>query len=666
VIHVRVSNFSILGVILTMIGLLVACSATDEVGPAIARAEDLRETHSPVLIRALDQGSTEDRVRAAIAMGRVQDDGYAAGLAAASQDDDPEVRRAALFALGQLGLAEGALPSSIAVDACLASLDSDDPTDVGSAVEALGKLAPDEIAPTIAARLEHPSDAVRTQAAHALFRLRFVPVWRRQATAPPALPESAVQALSEALSDPSAQVRRAVAHAFSRYGQPLAVIALQAVLDDDDEWVRMFTIRALGRSGEAGSVPHLVALLGDDSARVRVEAVNSIVALGGVDRMSPELARDPSHHVRAALAIALTEGTDERDIATLRALEQDTSPTVVAAAIGSLARRLGDGYSESLAVHLGDSRWVIRTAAADAAAHVGAGRRRLLDLAWGDTNNSVRLAALAGLAQTPDGPRFIERALAEDDLAMRGTAVGLLTSIDDGTRVFDLLQTTYDSSAGIEWVEVRESIVDAVSEANSGAEGEALLRRIAADDAESSVRRRAGTALRQMGLESGDTAEEDLEPSPFLDRHFAVEPIVVIETDKGTLRLRCLAKEAPIHVASFIDLVRHGHYDGLPWHRVVSNFVIQGGDPRGDGWGGAGYLLRDEINEVRYERGTVGMPKAGKDTGGGQLFITHVPTPHLDGNYTVFARVTSGVEVVDRIEVGDRIVRAYVDADPNE
>ncbi len=79
-IHVRVSNFSILGVILTMIGLLVACSATDEVGPAIARAEDLRETHSPVLIRALDQGSTEDRVRAAIAMGRVQDDGYAAGL----------------------------------------------------------------------------------------------------------------------------------------------------------------------------------------------------------------------------------------------------------------------------------------------------------------------------------------------------------------------------------------------------------------------------------------------------------------------------------------------------------------------------------------------------------------------------------------------------------
>ena len=130
--------------------------------------------------------------------------------------------------------------------------------------------------------------------------------------------------------------------------------------------------------------------------------------------------------------------------------------------------------------------------------------------------------------------------------------------------------------------------------------------------------------------------------------------------------MRCLAKEAPIHVASFIELVQAGHYDGLLWHRVVPNFVIQGGDPRGDGWGGAGYLLRDEINRISYERGTVGMPKAGKDTGGGQLFITHVPTPHLDGNYTVFARVISGVEVVDRIELGDRILSARVESDQQE
>ena len=93
---------------------------------------------------------------------------------------------------------------------------------------------------------------------------------------------------------------------------------------------------------------------------------------------------------------------------------------------------------------------------------------------------------------------------------------------------------------------------------------------------------------------------------------------------------------------------------------MVPNFVIQGGDPRGDGWGGAGFTLRDEIGRRRFKRGTVGMPKAGKDTGGGQLFITHVPTPHLDGNYTIFGEVTEGLELVDAIEIGDRIIWAEI------
>jgi cyclophilin family peptidyl-prolyl cis-trans isomerase len=111
-------------------------------------------------------------------------------------------------------------------------------------------------------------------------------------------------------------------------------------------------------------------------------------------------------------------------------------------------------------------------------------------------------------------------------------------------------------------------------------------------------------------------------------------------------------------VAAFVDRVREGFYDGTIWHRVVPNFVVQGGDPRGDGWGNGGVTLRDEINPLPFGRGAVGMPKAGKDTGGCQLFITHVMTPHLEGTYTVFGQVVAGMDVVDRIEVGDRIVRA--------
>jgi cyclophilin family peptidyl-prolyl cis-trans isomerase len=135
---------------------------------------------------------------------------------------------------------------------------------------------------------------------------------------------------------------------------------------------------------------------------------------------------------------------------------------------------------------------------------------------------------------------------------------------------------------------------------------------------------------------------------------------VVLETEKGRIELSLAVVEAPIHAATFLDSVRHGLYDGTVWHRVVTGFVVQGGDPRGSGWGDGGISLRDEINRLPFERGALGMPKAGKDTGGCQLFITSVPTPHLDGRYTVFGKVVSGMDVVDKLEPGDRIRRAYV------
>ncbi len=180
-------------------------------------------------------------------------------------------------------------------------------------------------------------------------------------------------------------------------------------------------------------------------------------------------------------------------------------------------------------------------------------------------------------------------------------------------------------------------------------------------DSASSVRRLATVALAARGVVVEAPPSPTIEPSPFLGAEFAASaPRVVLETNRGEIEISTLPNAAPIHVANFLELAEKGFYDGLLWHRVAPNFVIQGGDPRGDGWGGPGYTLRDEINRQKFQRGTVGMPKAGKDTGGGQIFITHLPTPHLDGNYTVFGRVSRGMEVVDSIEVGDQILRAEV------
>ena len=118
--------------------------------------------------------------------------------------------------------------------------------------------------------------------------------------------------------------------------------------------------------------------------------------------------------------------------------------------------------------------------------------------------------------------------------------------------------------------------------------------------------------------------------------------------------------DAPLTVRSFTELARAGFFDGTAIHRVVANFVVQDGDPRGDGEGGPGYTIRDEINQRPYLRGAVGMALDWADTGGSQFFITHSPQPHLDGRYTVFGQVIDGMEVVDALERGDVIRRVRV------
>jgi cyclophilin family peptidyl-prolyl cis-trans isomerase len=128
-----------------------------------------------------------------------------------------------------------------------------------------------------------------------------------------------------------------------------------------------------------------------------------------------------------------------------------------------------------------------------------------------------------------------------------------------------------------------------------------------------------------------------------------------IDTDKGLIQIELAVLDAPRTVANFVALARRNFLGATPWHRVVPDFVAQDGDPRGDGEGGPGYTIRDEINQRPYLRGTVGMALDWEDTGGSQFFITHSPQPHLDARYTVFGRVVNGMDVVDRLQQWDQI-----------
>jgi peptidyl-prolyl cis-trans isomerase B (cyclophilin B) len=136
-----------------------------------------------------------------------------------------------------------------------------------------------------------------------------------------------------------------------------------------------------------------------------------------------------------------------------------------------------------------------------------------------------------------------------------------------------------------------------------------------------------------------------------------------IETDRGVIRIELYEKDAPGTVANFEKLAKKGYYDGLTFHRVVPNFVIQGGCPKGTGTGGPGYTIKCETanNPRKHGRGALSMAHAGKDTGGSQFFITHRETPHLDGVHTVFGQVLAGQEVVDAIRVGDRMKKVTIE-----
>jgi cyclophilin family peptidyl-prolyl cis-trans isomerase len=129
-----------------------------------------------------------------------------------------------------------------------------------------------------------------------------------------------------------------------------------------------------------------------------------------------------------------------------------------------------------------------------------------------------------------------------------------------------------------------------------------------------------------------------------------------ISTSKGNIKIQLLTSLAPASVASFVQLVREGYFNGKTFHRVVPNFVIQGGCPRGDGYGSLDFALRTEVPPASYDaEGYVGLASAGPDTEGVQFFITHSPAPHLDGKYTIFAKVIDGMNVVHSIQVGDEM-----------
>ncbi|MBI5203202.1 MAG: HEAT repeat domain-containing protein [Elusimicrobia bacterium] len=635
--------------------LLLACLAsgcgvaTDSL--ALRREADARAPKSTALQAALASREAGPRAQAAAAMGRAGSKLYAPALRRTLRDPDAPVRYEAAFALGQLWIdePEPAAPE-IAADLIPAAADSE-PAVKAAAIEALGKLGGKDFEPRLASWTADPEAMVRREAVTALFRLRYLKRMDAYST-------TTVRALIDAFDDPDAETRWRAVDAFSRFPEPSAAADLARAAEDESANVRLFALRSLAQLETKAPEEPLTHALKDPDEKVRTEAVLLAKKSGRLTRLDDSFVRDPSVHVRAAAASALAE--DGGDLKLLETLAEDRSSFVRAEAIASLAKRKGEGYEAELAKLVRDPDPLIRLRACPAAGALKSGAK-LLEQCLSDADLRVRASALEALAEHPEKDADVALSVALSDpaspLELRGTAMEAVSKRKT-PELTKAVEKAYRNSMGRDWVELRESAVDAAahqSELSKDPAPNELLREMLKDPAYS-VRLKAAKALK---VEAKGAAGHG-SPEAFVKAEPPAEALVSLETEKGVILIQLATDVAPVHAASFLELVRRGFYDGKTFHRVVSNFVVQGGDPRGTGWGDPGYSLRDEIGPLKFARGTVGMAKAGKDTGGCQFFFSVVPTPHLVGRYTAFGRVVGGMDVVDQLTPGDVIRKAGV------
>jgi cyclophilin family peptidyl-prolyl cis-trans isomerase len=276
-------------------------------------------------------------------------------------------------------------------------------------------------------------------------------------------------------------------------------------------------------------------------------------------------------------------------------------------------------------------------------------------------------AVLKGLiaAKAAGMDKVLLECLKSDDFVVRATAANGLAEIKATEAVQPLLEAYRASAGGDVTYVARAAILGALAKLDAAAARPVLQESLM--DRDWAVRVRARTLLAEQGVTGVDDEMRPAAPGEPVDSAEwqaivspRYSPRAFIDTDKGTVELELAVLDAPLTVANFITLARKGFFNGVALHRVVPDFVVQDGDPRGDGEGGPGYTIRDEINERPYLRGTVGMALDWQDTGGSQFFITHSPQPHLDGRYTVFGLVMNGLDVVDRLVPGDVIRRVRI------
>ncbi len=621
------------------------------------------------------------RRRAVVAIGRV---GMAAGidtLVAALQDPDEEVRASAAFGLGLVGATEpvdppekgrAAAQSFPGRSALMSALVDSSPMVRARAIEALGLIGDASAAAAIVQAAAGcgpllaaipPDDEEWPKAWETeLCRLALFALVRLQD-----YPAIAAVAL-----DPSGQpVSRwwPIAYALQRSNDPRAAGALNALALGEGVYTVGFALRGLAALKDEKVVPRATALAlqTDADLKLRVAAVRALAQARAAAPLR-ELLVAPALPLTLLIEVtqALGQAGDAESFDLLLDLLTHPSPALRAAAMTAAARVNRDGFLVVLAGIGRDSDWSVRAALAGVLATLPPETATgAIEELTEDTDVRVQGPALEALAavKAPSLTSRLFTALEAADFVVRATAARLVGETRPEGGVARLVAAYSRAESDVTY-SARWAALEALSK-YGGDEALGAIRR-GLVDREWPVRWRTARLLAGLG-QAGAAPERPAplsRPAEFFESsrllHPEFSPRALIATRHGVIEVQLNVVEAAVTSQIFIDQVRSGFFNGMPFHRVVPGFVVQAGDTRGDGEGGPGYTLRDELSPVPYLRGTMGMALDWRDTAGSQWFITLTPQPHLDGRYTVFGRVVAGADVLDRVAPWDVIDRIRI------
>jgi cyclophilin family peptidyl-prolyl cis-trans isomerase/HEAT repeat protein len=617
-------------------------------------------------------GDSDPRVRrrAAVAIGRV---GLSEGIPALTPllaDMDPDVRHAALFAMGLIG-------DTSAAPFVLPLLADQDPLVRGRAAEALGLMGAVDAAAAIStmtaeyarsaavASMEADDERWPAPAEAEAFKLGVFALVRLRAYEP----------LAAAVLDGGGHPRVTwwpVAYALQRIEDARAAPALKVLTGVTSRYTAAFAARGLGHAVDAAAADVLLPLI-DPAGRPREVVASAIraagqlgatAAVGRLAEIAADVRQDPNLRILAVSTLGVLEAPDGMPI--VLDLVTDEWPALRAAALRAAAAIDPNHFTLILSGLEIDRHWIGRAALADALGSLPAdiALERLMPLLQDPDRRVIPnvLRALVRL-EAPGVERVLLDHLQQADYVIRQTAAALIGE-SKPAGALAALQAAYREGEADATYGARAAAIEGMA-----AYGEDALEgvRTALADRDWAVRVRAVELLAKLDPSQdyrlAARPAPGTPPAPYDDPALLApraSPHVFIDTTKGTIQFELAVLDAPQTTRNFMALARRGFFNGLPVHRVEANFVIQDGDPRGDGTGGPGYSIRDELNDRPFVRGTVGMARAWRDTGGSQFFITHSPQPHLDGRYTAFGHVINGMDVVDRIQVGDVIQRIRV------